>query len=193
MAKAEPITDTDLKAMLASQKASALSAMLASKLTSDRTKAMDYYLGDMHSDMPSAVGRSSAVSTDVSDTIEGLMPQLMEIFYGGDDVVRFNPEGPEDVKAAEQETDYINFVFNQKNPGFLAMYSFIKDALLSKVGIIKVWWEERDDEEEETYYDMMDDQFAMLAADPDVEIIAHTVKDQLGDPDEHDEKEEAMA
>ena len=74
------------------------------------------------------------------------MPQLMEIFTGGDEVVRFDPVGPEDVEASEQETDYCNHVFMQKNPGFLVLYSFIKDALLSKVGIVKVWWEENEEQ-----------------------------------------------
>jgi hypothetical protein len=36
---------------------------------------MDYYLGNMDKDMPAQDGRSKAVSTDVADTIEGLMPQ----------------------------------------------------------------------------------------------------------------------
>src|SRR5207248_11038791 len=93
----------------------------------------------------------------------GLMPSLMDIFAGSDEVVRFEPVGPEDEAAAEQETDYVNHVFMQQNPGFMILYSFIKDALLSKVGIVKVWWEEREEESRETYYDLTDDQFALLA------------------------------
>src|SRR3954471_6654231 len=110
--------------------------------------------------MPVSPGRSKAVSTDVSDTIEGMMPQLMDIFAGTDEVVRFEPVGPEDEEAAQQETDYVNHVFMQKNPGFMILYGFIKDALLSKTGIVKVWWEEREEEERETYYDLSEDQFA---------------------------------
>ncbi len=71
----------------------------------------------------------------------------MDIFAGSDEVVRFEPVGPEDEAAAQQETDYVNHVFMQQNPGFMILYSFIKDALLSKVGIVKVWWEEREEEE----------------------------------------------
>jgi hypothetical protein len=167
---------SDLKAMLASERADALAAVSASKLSSERADAMDYYLGDMTHDMPSPEGRSRAVSTDVADTIEGLMPSLMEIFCGGDEVVRFDPVGPEDVGAAEQETDYVNHVFMQANPGFLILYSFVKDALLSKVGVVKVWWEERTREERETYYDLPDDGYAILAADPDIEIVAHSAR-----------------
>jgi hypothetical protein len=59
------------------------------------------------------------------------MPSLMDIFAGSDEVVRFEPVGPEDEAAAQQETDYVNHVFMQQNPGFMILYSFIKDALLS--------------------------------------------------------------
>src|SRR5712691_13109738 len=171
----------DLKALLAVERADALSAMSASKLSDERATALDYYLGDMTKDMPAPDGRSKAVSSDVADTIEGLMPTLMDIFCGGDEVVRFDPVGPEDVAAAEQETDYVNHVFMQSNPGFLVLYSFIKDALLSKVGIVKIWWEEREEEERETYLDLDDAAFAMIAADPGIEIVEHTEKDAPGD------------
>src|SRR6267378_368137 len=115
----------DLRALLAAEKADALSAMSSSKLSEERAAALDYYLGDMSRDMPA----------------------LVEIFTAGDEVVRFEPVGPEDVDAAEQETDYVNHVFMQQNAGFLVLYSFIKDALLSKVGVVKVWWETREEEE----------------------------------------------
>ena len=168
------MSDADLRALLAAEKADALSAMAASKLSEERAAALDYYLGDMSRDMPAPDGRSKAVSTDVADTVEGLMPALMDIFTSGDEVVRFEPVGPEDVAAAEQETDYVNHVFMQQNAGFIVLYSFIKDALLSKVGIVKVWWETREEHERETYDDLDDAAFAIVASDPDVEIVAHT-------------------
>lgn len=176
-----------LKALLASQKADALSALQTSKLSSEREKAMDYYLGDM-TDLPTQEGQSSAVSSDVSDTVEGLMPSLMDIFCSSDEVVRFEAVGPEDEEAAQQETDYVNHVFMNQNPGFMIFYDFIKDALLQKTGIVKVWWEEREQEERETYMGLQDDQFAMLANDvlqPDsgLEIIEHDEEQQPGAPD----------
>jgi hypothetical protein len=173
---------SNLKSMLAAEKADALAAISAARLAEERADAMDYYLGHMRKDMPAQDGRSRAVSTDVSDTIEGLMPHLMDIFAGSDEVVRFEPVGPEDEAAAAQETDYVNHVFMQQNPGFMILYSFIKDALLSKVGVVKVWWEEREEESRETYYDLTEDQFALLAqavveSDGAMTIVAHTVND----------------
>ncbi|RTE92299.1 hypothetical protein D6B98_15910 [Bradyrhizobium sp. LVM 105] len=165
--------------MLAAERTNALAAIEASKLSSDRSDAMDYYLGDMSKDMPAADGRSRAVSTDVADTIEGLMPQLMDIFAGSDEVVRFEPVGPEDEEAAQQETDYVNHVFMQQNPGFMTLYAFVKDALLSKVGVVKVWWEEREVEERETYLDLTEEQFARVVAEVEasggaLEIVEHS-------------------
>jgi len=74
------------------------------------------------------------------------------------------------------------------------LYSFIKDALLSKVGIVKVWWEEREEESRETYYDLTDDQFALLAqavaeSDGAMKIVAHTAHD----PNTAPEKTEATS
>src|SRR5258706_12556294 len=174
----------ELRALLAAEKADALAAVHSTKLSQERADALDYYLGDVSKDMPVADGRSRAVSTDVADTIEGLMPSLMEIFAASDEVVRFEPVGPEDVQAAEQETQYVNHVFMQQNPGFLVLYSFIKDALLSKVGIVKVWWEEEEREERETYFDQPDDAFALLIANPDLEVVAHSERiDDSAPPD----------
>jgi hypothetical protein len=186
------IDTSTLRAMLAAERSSAMAAIEASKLSSDRSDAMDYYLGDMSKDMPAADGRSSAVSTDVADTIEGLMPQLMDIFAGSDEVVRFEPVGPEDEEAAQQETDYVNHVFMQNNPGFMTLYAFIKDALLSKVGVVKVWWEEREIEERETYYGQTEEQFLKLlmevqASDGMMKIVEHTVNNEP----EAEEPEEA--
>src|SRR6266699_3876046 len=90
----------DLKPILAAEKASALAAISAAELAQERADAMDYYLGNMEKDMPAQDGRSRAVSTDVAETIEGLMPSLMDIFAGSDEVVRFEPVGPEDEAAA---------------------------------------------------------------------------------------------
>ncbi len=172
-----------LKTMLGSQKADALAAASAAELAQDRAQAMEYYLGNMTIDMPAPEGRSQAVSTDVADVVEGLMPALMDIFAGSDEVVRFEPVGPEDEEKAQQETDYVNHVFMQRNPGFMTLYSFVKDALLQKVGIVKVWWEEREEEQRETYYDLSDAQFMMLTmvvqqSDGAMKIVEHTVNNE---------------
>jgi hypothetical protein len=176
MAKNKKMTVRELKAILDSERSSALASQSSSKLSSDRQDALDYYMGDMKAHLPVAEGRSSAVSTDVADTVEGLMPSLMDIFCGSERPVRFDPVSKEDVAAAEQETDYCNHVFMTKNPGFLVLYSMIKDALLSKVGIAKVYWHSKEREERETYLDQDDMSFQMLVSQPGVELVAHSMR-----------------
>ena len=102
------------------------------------------------------------------------MPSMMDIFAGSDDVVTFDPVGPEDVEAAKQESDYVSHVFMNENPGFMVLYSFIKDALLSKVGIVKVFWEKRVKYESEHYYDLDEIAYGLLQQDEDIEIVEHT-------------------
>jgi hypothetical protein len=171
------LSDTELKALLANEKADTLGSVQASKLASERTDAMNYYMGDVEKDIPTITGRSSVVSMDVMDTIHGLMPSLMEIFAGSEDAVRFEPVGPEDTEAAEQETEYVNHVFWQLNDGFKTLYSFIFDALLQKLGVVKVWWEESEGDEKETYRDLTEDEYALILESPEVEEVEHTVNE----------------
>jgi hypothetical protein len=172
------MTDEELRAVVAAEKAAALSAFTASDLSRQRARAMDYYLSDMSADMPAAAGRSSAVSSDVADTVESIMPALMEIFAAGDEIVRFNPVGPEDEEAASQETDYVNHVFYQDNPGFLVLYTMFKDALLQKTGIVKFWWEVGEKKERETYEGQPGAVYDFIRAQPGVEVVEHTIRSQ---------------
>src|ERR1044071_8132937 len=87
---------TKLKAILQAAKLDATSDHTG-KLADDRATVLDYYQGDMSKDMPAIEGRSRAVSMDVSDTIEGIMPSLMAIFCSSQEGIRFDPTAPEEV------------------------------------------------------------------------------------------------
>lgn len=104
-----------------------------------RRRALNYYKGDVD-DVVAPEKRSRAVSMDVAEAIDAFMPDAIEIFTGSDDVVTFEPVGPEDEEAARQETDYINHVFFQENDGFLILHDMIKDAAQVKTGVVKVSW-----------------------------------------------------
>lgn len=172
---------TQIQAIVAAEKRAAIGSSTSSDLTKQRSDALDYYLGDMDELMPTTEGHSRAVSTDVSDTVEAMLPPLMDIFTGGDEYVEFAPVGPEDEEAAAQETDYVNHVFMNENPGFLILYNFIKDALLSKNGIIKAWWEQVESVEKETYRNLDEAGYSAIASDPEAEIIQQTpYTDEMG-------------
>lgn len=143
-----------------------------SSLSDDRATAIDYYLGQPFGNEEE--GRSQVVSYDVQDTIESALPQLLKVFVAGDKVVQFDPKGPEDQEAADQETDYVNHVVMEKNEGFKVFYVWFKDALLSKNGYVKVYSEEEEEVEEYEYKGLTDAQLQMLASDEKTEVLEHT-------------------
>ena len=164
------LSDSELLATIEREERNAY-GYLSGELSTERTQALDYYLGRPFGN--EVEGRSEVVSTDVADTIEWVMPSLLKIFASGDRVVAFNPRGPEDVEASEQETDYVNFLVMEKNPGLEILYTWFKDALLSKVGYVKVCFEETEDTDEEYYEGLADDEFALLTQDPEVQPIEY--------------------
>jgi hypothetical protein len=171
------LSTRQVTAILQSAKDASLASVRASKLQEQRTDALNYYLGDVSKHLPKIEGRSGVVSFDVSDTVDGLMPGLMDIFAGSEDVVRFDPVSEEDVEAAEQESDYVGHVFMQKNPGFNILQTMFKDGLISKTGIVKVWWETKKTEERETYTNQDPEAFMALAENPELELIEHNLND----------------
>ena len=142
------------------------------EISKQREQAMDYYYALPFGN--EVEGRSQFVDSTVQDTIEWIKPSLLRIFASGDEMVKFNPHGPEDVKAAEQATDYVNYVFTKDNEGWEILYSWFTDALLSKNGIVKVWWDEYEEAQREEYKRLTEQEFEILLLGNDVEVIEHT-------------------
>jgi len=170
MAK-EKITDEELITRIRSEVTGALGYM-GDTISQQREQAMQYYYGLPFGN--EVEGRSQFVDSTVQDTIEWIKPSLMRVFASGDEMVKFTPHGPEDVPMAKQATDYVNYVFTKDNPGWEILYSWFTDALLSKNGIIKVWWEDYEEEEREEYRNLDEMSLTMLLSDDDVEVIEHT-------------------
>lgn len=138
-------------------------------LSKERRKAERYYRGDLFGNEQE--GRSQVVSRVVAEAVDSMMPPLMKIFCSGDEIVTFEPQGPEDEQAAQQATDYVNWIWQHKNQSFKTFYWWFKDALLFKTGWVKVWWEESEKYSHEDYCGLTQLQLQMLEADPDVEIV----------------------
>lgn len=150
-------------------------------LSQDRSDALDYYLGNPLGN--EVEGRSQVVSRQVWDVVEWLKPQLADVFCSGDEVVQFTPRGPEDVKAAEQETDFVNYIVQQKNNWFEIFYSWMHDALIQKNGYVKVYWDDDKDITQETYSNLTPDEFMLLMQAQDVEIVEQAETfDMVGNP-----------
>lgn len=141
----------------------------------DRIRAMDYYMGEKFGNEQE--GRSQVVTTEVADTIEFIMPSLMRTFTQTDNYVEFMPRQEEDVEGAKQATSYVNYVINCQNDGFVILHNFFKDALLQKLGVVKVYFDETQDIEEETYTGLSDDELTLLLQDENVEVIEQSTEE----------------
>lgn len=148
-------------------------------ISPQRATATQYYRGEPFGNEED--GRSQVVSMDVRDTVQAIMPSLMRIFHGSDQTVEYVPQGPEDVAAAKQATDYANYIINRDNNGFLEMHSAFMDALVRKVGILKVYWDDQTKFETVSYSGLDDASLAALMSDPavEVEIVA---SEPMGEP-----------
>lgn len=163
------MTDDMLSAIVEAKVASAVGHM-GGTISDERRKALRYYRGEPFGN--EVEDRSQVVSHDVAEAIESIMPSLIEIFAAGDKVVRFEPTGAEDEESADQATDYVNWIWNSQNDGFGNFYTWFKDALLQKVGVVKIWWDTEVETVRETYTGLSQEEIAALNDDEDVEIVA---------------------
>ena len=146
--KNKEISNLELQSLLSGQIQNAL-GYLGGQLSDSRTKSLEYYLGDKLG--TEIDGRSQVVSTDVADTIESLLPNLLRVFTASDKVVHCEPMTAEDVPMAAQATAYLNHVFYKENDGFQLLYNFFKDALIEKNGFLKIYWDDSEKVDYETY------------------------------------------
>lgn len=88
---------------------------------------------------------SSLVSTDVTDTIEWALPSLIKVFTGGDEVVTVQGSSEEDDRNAEIMQQLLVYQLQRQNRFFPILYNWMKDALITGMGIIKCYWDRKED------------------------------------------------
>jgi len=168
------LEDPTLRSILQGQINNAI-GYLGGLLSDQREKSLEYYQGDpLGNEM---AGRSQVVSTDVADTVESLLPNLLRIFTSSDKVVRCEPVRAEDEPLADQATAYLNHIFYKENDGFTLLYNFFKDALIEKNGILKIFYDETAEVEHETYKNLTDEEYKVLTDNPEIEILEEEVRD----------------
>jgi hypothetical protein len=166
-----PMDDAELQAIISQDLVDAVS-YVDTDLSPTRAKGTEYYRGDLFGN--EVEGNSKVVAMEVRDTVSAMLPSLMRVFFNSENVVEFSPRGPEDVKSAQQATDYANYVFQNDNTGFLTTYAIFKDALVRKCGIAKFWWEDEEKVSIEEYTGLDDQTLEILIQEPggEVKIVA---------------------
>jgi hypothetical protein len=162
----KPMDDAELESIIGQDLTDAVS-YVDSDLSPTRAKGTEYYRGDLFGN--EVEGNSKVVAMEVRDTVSAMLPSLMRVFFNSENVIEFTPRGPEDVQAAQQATDYANYIFQNDNTGFLTTYAIFKDALVRKCGIAKFWWEDEERVRIEEYTGLDEPTLEMLMQEPEAE------------------------
>lgn len=154
----------------------------ADAMSADRIRAIEYYRGEMK-DTPSDTGRSSMVTKDVRAHIKKVLPSIMRTIMGRDEVVEYAPVGEGDEAAAQQASDYMNFVVMEESGARTAIRDAIHDALLLRNGIIKWWWDEKTIVKISKHTGLSEDALNELVATDDVEVLEHSSRPEVVEVD----------
>ena len=176
IAATKPMDDVELESIIGQDLTDAVS-YVDSDLSPTRAKGTEYYRGDLFGN--EVEGNSKVVAMEVRDTVSAMLPSLMRVFFNSENVIEFTPRGPEDVQAAQQATDYANYIFQNDNTGFLTTYAIFKDALVRKCGIAKFWWEDDEKVRIEEYTGLDEPTLEMLMQEPEAEA---TIVSSYPDP-----------
>ena len=150
---------------------------IETETTDARRKALEYYNREPYGN--EVEGRSSIVTGEVAEVVDGALPQLLRIFTSSDEMVRFEPKNAGDEEKAKQATEYINWVLNHDNQGTILFHNWFKDALLQKNGIVKVYWDDQTDVTKEKYEGLNEEELTMLLASPEVEVVSQSMEEAL--------------
>jgi len=161
-------TKEKLKALISQEITNSL-GFYGGELTQQRKNALKFYLGEPLGN--EVEGQSQVRSQDVLEVVESILPSMMRIFTQGESIVRFEPQGPEDVAYADQASDYINHIFMKDNNGYSILHTMFKDALISKNGFVKYYWKKDKEQKQESYENLNEAEYQALLADTEVEVV----------------------
>lgn len=145
------------------------------EISDDQDENLQRYLGEPFGD--EVEGRSQVISEDSAQVVDWALPDLLEPFVSGDNIVKFKATRPEDEEWIEQATDYVNqIVFFEDNSGFDVLHDAGKDGLIQKVGITKTVWREERRTEKDNLSGLSAIALQRLRDDDDVEILEQSSK-----------------
>ncbi len=138
-------------------------------IATERADAWNYYLSKPLGN--EVEGESSVVASVVSDVVDGIMPSLIRIFTTADNIISFDPTGPEDVERTEQESDYVSHEVFKGDESFEMLHTWFFDALVQKNGIVMAYWDESETATTESYSGLTLAEVRVLLEDSELEPI----------------------
>lgn len=171
--------DRDLRALVDSEFTTAIGHPNGD-ISTERAKAWNYYLSKPLGN--EVENESQVVASTVSDVVDGIMPSLIRIFTTSDNLVSFDPNGPGDVRQADQESDYVTHSIFKNDDTFELLNTWFMDALVQKNGVVMAFWDESEEVTYESYAGLTLSEVQRLLDDPELEPIERAEREP--NPDE---------
>jgi hypothetical protein len=144
-----------------------------------RVRGIRLYLG-IDPQLDDEGGTSTIVKTEVRDTVLQMLPSLMRIFTGQDQVTNFIPNNKEGVEQAQQATDYIGYVFHRDNPGYMILQDCFKDGMVKAMGVATWWTDDNKEIIEEQYERLTLEQRQGIISQEGTEVVSMNMVPKQG-------------
>lgn len=159
------ISDNEIAQVVGAEERMALGYLgEGSKIQSNRATLLDYYNQRPFGD--EVEGMSQMVTSDVSDVVETMLPQLMRIFTQGKYIAKFTATDERYEQQAEDKTEYCQWVFSNQHDGDVILHDMFKDALLQYTGVVKVFWDDSEEVTADEYKNLDELEVMALKAEP---------------------------
>lgn len=140
-----------------------------SKLSRERERVNDYYNGDYPKRMHA--GSVPYVDQVVYTKVTQMRNQLVEVFSGNHHPLSFDAFNPQDAEQARVQTEYCAHVLYKQNRGRQILSDVIHDALISRIGVARVYWDKDEDEQEMEFDNVLPQELQAWMQDPSITDI----------------------
>lgn len=141
-------------------------------LAAERAKAT-YEYGMLSAGHLVPQGVSRIVSSDTVEVVEGYLAILSELLFNNRKLVKFVPfeKTPTAVAASRVASDITNYVVFKVNNGWEILNTWVKAALLWKLGVVRWEWIEDHEYKYETFEEIPQGHLDMKLAEPEAEVV----------------------
>lgn len=165
MAKRAPLTKDQILAIVkqARDEGSVQSERLGKKMET----LGKYYHNQPYGD--EVKGNSRFVTSEVSDIVETMTPQLLGKFTQGPTIFNYtaNTSNQADIQEAEEKTALVNDIFLKQNKGVSLLQDFIKQALWQYIGVFKPYYEVEEKSFQESFSGLSEAEYQALINNPE--------------------------
>jgi hypothetical protein len=138
-----------------------------SRLSKERERVTRYINGELPK--RNNEGSSSYVSSDVYDAVQMMVSQTLEVYSGGEQIAKFDPDAEMDVENCRIATECARYVIFRENPHHSIFQNVIYDGLTCRAGVAKVYWDERYKTTEKEFEGLDEASATALAAQEEVD------------------------